>query len=92
MRKKKWTVLEIQERVQKYEKWKDKGTFPFLKKVLGLKKEMSFDELQSRRGRLRLFNTQYGTNYRLVYSRIGESLLYEITDVIESDGQRLLNI
>ncbi|MDD3694273.1 MAG: hypothetical protein PHC89_02685 [Candidatus Pacebacteria bacterium] len=90
MGKKKWTILEIQEKVQKYENWKEKGTFPFLKKVLGLKKEMSFDELRSRKTGLALFNRIYGTNYRFIYSQIGESLLYEVTDVIESNGQRLL--
>lgn len=90
MGKKKWTILEIQEKVQKYENWKEKGTFPFLKKVLGLKKEMSFDELRSRKTGLALFNRIYGTNYHFIYSQIGESLLYEVTDVIESNGQRLL--
>lgn len=87
---KKWNVPELKKRVKEHEQLKNKGVLPFLKKVLGVRKDMSGQSKESiERGR-HLFNKIFKTNYVFVWKQTGEADIYNLIEVKERTGQLLL--
>lgn len=87
---KKWNIPDLKKKAIKHEDLKSKSTLSFLKNVLGVRKDMSSRSKDSINRGLDLFNKIFGTDYIFDWKRKGQADMYNVDDVKEKSGQKLL--